>query len=399
MSTTVRYMQEFYFPRQKAGIETFTANTAISVQSDFLPVETFWSDTRMAFGNPPRWDLLVPDEVLIAEQMPLGTLEPLSERARQAGIDLDSWLAAGIDRFRIDAELYAIPYVSMSNTLIYRKDILDRYDIAVPTTWDELRLAALAAQAALQRAGVEDVAGFTSRGLAGYGHNYWIVGSTILPSWGWDWQRVGGNPPLVDQPQVVAAVEFYSALLREAGPPHSEKLTFSDTHVLYSEGKAVFLLDAATELATMRREEPQSSGNLSGIAVVPVGPTGVPEPGLYSPAYCIPASSKVKTDAWSLLAHLISPEEMAADTFVGGYAEPPRQTIIESEQYAEEFGSAFQSVVLETRTNARINRPMIPYGFDLGEIVGRAVERVIAGEIGAAEAITIAQREVDGRSW
>jgi ABC-type glycerol-3-phosphate transport system substrate-binding protein len=399
MASTVRFMQEEYFPRQRAAIDEFVASTGVDVRSDFLPVDPFWHDARAGFGSPPTWDLLVPDEVIVAEQLAKGTLEPLGARAAAAVVDLDSWLPAGIDRFRQAGELLAIPYVAMSNVLIYRQDLLDRYGIAVPTTWDELRTAAQQAQAALRRDGAGDVAGFTSRGLAGYGHNFWIVGSTLLPSWGWEWNRGPGEPPLVDQPQVVDAVDFYAALLREAGPPNSETLTFTDTHALYSAGKAVFLIDAATELATMRREGPGSSGDRSGMTVVPAGPTGRPEPGLYSPAYCLPASSAVKDEAWELLAYLISPKEMAKDTFEGGYAEPPRQSIVESSEYAAAFGNDYQTVILETRKLARINRPLIPSGFDLGEIVGKAVERVIAGEQPAAEAIGGAQHELDQREW
>ncbi|CAN5836619.1 hypothetical protein BH20CHL4_BH20CHL4_08590 [soil metagenome] len=399
MASTVRFMQEEYFPRQKSAIDEFMTATGIQVKSDFLAVDPFWHDARAGFGDPPTWDLLVSDEAIVAEQMACGTLEPLGRQAEASGIDLDSWLPAGIDRFRNDGELYAIPYVAMSNVLIYRQDILDRYGITVPSTWDELRSAGLNAQAALRREGIDDVAGFTSRGLAGYGHNFWVVGSTVLPSWGWDWNRGPGEPPLVNQREAVDAVDFYAALLREAGPPNSETLTFTDTHALYSAGKAVFLLDATTELATMRREGPDSAGHSSGMTVVPTGPSGRPEPGLYSPSYCIPATAAAKEDAWSLLAHLISAKEMANDTFEGGYAEPPRQPIVESDEYGAAFGEGYQRVILETRALARINRPLIPNGFDLGEIVGAAVERVIAGLQTASDALREAQREIDRRSW
>ncbi|CAN5887428.1 hypothetical protein BH24CHL4_BH24CHL4_08310 [soil metagenome] len=398
MASTVRFMQEEYFPRQKSAIDEFMTATGIQVKSDFLAVDPFWHDARAGFGDPPTWDLLVPDEAIVAEQMACGTLEPLGRQAEASGIDLDSWLPAGIDRFRNDGELYAIPYVAMSNVLIYRQDILDRYGITVPSTWDELRSAALNAQAALRREGIDDVAGFTSRGLAGYGHNFWVVGSTVLPSWGWDWNRGPGEPPLVNQREAVDAVDFYAALLREAGPPNSETLTFTDTHALYSAGKAVFLIDAATELATMRREGPDSAGHSSGMTVVPTGPSGRPEPGLYSPSYCIPATAAAKEDAWSLLAHLISAKEMANDTFEGGYAEPPRQPIVESDEYGAAFGEGYQRVILETRALARINRPLIPNGFDLGEIVGAAAERVIAGLKTASDALRDAQREIDRRN-
>jgi ABC-type glycerol-3-phosphate transport system substrate-binding protein len=399
MTTTLRFMQEEYFPRQRESLTAFSRQTGIAVESDFLPVDPFWRDARSGLGAPPRWDLLVPDEVIVAEHMAAGRLAPLGERAAAAGIDLDNWLPAGIDSFRRDGQLYAIPYVAMSNVLIYRRDLLDRYDLSVPRTWEELREAALTAQWRLRAEGIGDVYGFTSRGLAGYGHNFWIIGATLLPSWGWAWDRGSGQPPLLDQPQVVDAVALYASLLREAGPPGSETLTFTDTHALYAQGKAVFLIDAATELATMRREGPASAGMQSGMTLVPTGPTGRPEPGLYSPAYCIPATSSMQDEAFALLALLVSPEEMAKDTYDAGFAEPPRQSIVESSEYAHTFGSDYQTVILETRQLARINRPLIPNGFDLGEIAGKAVESVIAGETTAAGAIRNAQQEIDRRRW
>ena len=186
----------------------------------------------------------------------------------------------------------------------------------------------LAAQTALRADGVADVVGFTSRGLAGYGHNFWIIGSTLFPSWGWRWDRGPGTPPLVDEPATVDALAFYAALLREAGPPDAATMTFTDTHARYAAGQAVFLLDAATELATMRRADPdRESGRLSGLTVVPTGPTGRPEPGLYSPGVLHPRSSRQIEAAWQLLSFLASPAEMLKDAVEAGYAEPARRSV------------------------------------------------------------------------
>ncbi len=395
----VRYMQEEYFPRQQASLPAFTERTGIAVKIDLLPVDPFWQESRSGFADPPKWDLLVPDEVIVAEQIHKGTLEPLGSRAHRDGFDLDDFFQAGIDRFCVNGVVYAIPYVAMSNVLIYRRDILDRYDLPVPRTWEELRHVALAAQLALRQDGIEDVAGFTSRGLAGYGHNFWILGSTVFPSWGWTWNRGSGQPPLVNQPETVAALDFYAALLRDAGPAGSATMTFTDTHRVFSEGKAVFLLDTATELTTMRQEGPDSAGHRSSIAVVPAGPTGRPEPGLYSPAFCIPATSAVKDEAWELLKFLASYDELLKDAVEVGYAEPARYSVFESPAYVATYDAEFRSVLQQTRAYSRINRPLIPFGFDLGDIVGAAAQAVIAGEKTAAEALRKAQQVLDRMRW
>ncbi|MCC6790389.1 MAG: extracellular solute-binding protein [Thermomicrobiales bacterium] len=396
---TVRLMQEEYFPRQAASLPAFTEETGIEVTIDLLPVDPFWHDARTAFGPSPTWDLLAPDEVIVAEQLRRGLLEPLGRLAHRDGLNLDDFPQAGIDRFRAADMVYAIPYVAMSNVLIYRADILERYEMTVPTTWDELRETALAARSALRADGVDDVVGFTSRGLAGYGHNFWIVGSTVLPSWGWAWNRGAGQPPLVHSRETVDALAFYAALLREAGPANAAAMTFTDTHRLFGEGKAVFLIDTATELATMRREGPESPGHRSKIAMAPIGPSGRPEPGLYSPAFCIPASSPVKAEAWALLRFLLSYDELLKDTIEGGYAEPARESVFQSAAYAEAYDAEFREIVGQTRRYARINRPLIPNGFELGDIVGAAAEAAIGGQQTADEALRLAQAMIDTMDW
>lgn len=398
---SVRFMQEEYFPRQADAFPGFTATTGIAVDADFLPVDRFWRDARRSFGDPPIWDLLVPDEVIVAEAMARDRLTPLDEWAERDALDLTDWLPAGIDRFRSKGALYAIPYVAMSNVLISRQDILDRYDLPVPMTWDELHAVAAAAQRALRADGVDDVVGFVSRGLAGYGHNFWIIGSTLFPSWGWSWDRGPAAPPLIDQPETRDALAAYVALLRECGPANASRMTFTDTHRHYADGKAVFLLDAATELATMRRAGPNGvgAGATSTISLVPSGPTRRPEPGLYSPAFCIPRSSPSQESAWRLLAQLASREELMKDAIDAGYAETVRQSILVSTAYAAAFDLTFREVVRMNRELGRINRPLIPNGFDLGEIVGAAAEAAIADEQTPSEALRAAQTQIDAMDW
>ena len=80
MAVTVRFMQEEYFPRQVSSLPAFTERTGIAVETDLLPVDPFWNDARTACGSEPRWDLLVPDEVIVAELIHKGLLEPLGRQ-------------------------------------------------------------------------------------------------------------------------------------------------------------------------------------------------------------------------------------------------------------------------------------------------------------------------------
>jgi ABC-type glycerol-3-phosphate transport system substrate-binding protein len=395
----VRFTQDERFAPRKEALDAFTEQTGIEVALDLLPADRLIRVARRAFGNRPDWDLIVPDEVIVAEQIHRGLLEPLGRRAHRASMDLDDFPQAAIDRFRASDVIYAIPSAAMSNVLIYRADILERYGYSVPATLDELRAAAMAVQMALRRDGVEDVVGFTSRGIGGYGENFWNLGSTIFPSWGWSWNRGSGQPPRVHEPATVAALGFYAALLQEAGPQDAARITGADARRQFAEGKAVFLLDTATELATMRQADPEGIGVVAEIALAPTGPSGRPEPGLASPAFCIPASSEVKEEAWQLLQFLLSPDELLKDAIELRRPETARQSVFDSEAYAVAYDEAFRATLAETRRYVRINQPLIPFGFDLGEIAGAAAEAVIAGEQTADEALRDAQELIDGMRW
>jgi ABC-type glycerol-3-phosphate transport system substrate-binding protein len=54
----------------------------------------------------------------------------------------DQFVSSTVEPLRINGKLYAIPYNSNARALIYRKDILAKYGLSVPKTWDEMIAAA-----------------------------------------------------------------------------------------------------------------------------------------------------------------------------------------------------------------------------------------------------------------
>jgi ABC-type glycerol-3-phosphate transport system substrate-binding protein len=204
--------------------------------------------------------------------------------------------------------------------------------------------------------------------------------------------------PLVHEPATVDALAFYASLLGEAGPKKPATRTCSDARKLYAEGNALFLIDTPRALTEMLNSEPDGTGSRSAIALIPAGPTGRPEPGLRSPAYCIPRASPAKEDGWELLRFLISPAEMLSAAEEAA-VESPRESILASDDYGARFGLEFQEVMQRTRAYARINRPLIPHGWDFGDIVGAAVEATIAGDQTADEALRVAQAMIDSMTW
>ena len=205
-------------------------------------------------------------------------------------------------------------------------------------------------------------------------------------------------PPLVHEPATIDALAYYADLLTDAGPPKPAKFSGEDARRHFSEGKSLFLIDTPDALVSMQTAEPEDIASCSAIALIPEGPAGRPEPGLSAPSFCIPRTSPVNEQAWELLRYLIAPDEMLA-AVLDGDVETPRESTLSSGEYALSYGSEFQEAMLRTRTFARINRPLIPRGWDFGDIVGAAAEAVIAGDQSADEALRVAQAMIDGMTW
>jgi ABC-type glycerol-3-phosphate transport system substrate-binding protein len=397
--SVVRVLCGEYGPPRSEALLEFAEQTGAETEVEFFGAESIRGHLHRVVAESPPWDLMELDEVIVADLIRRGLLEPLGRRAHGAGINLDDFPQAAIDRFRASDVVYAIPAAANPNVLIYRADLLEEHGFAVPETWDELKTTARTVQSVLESGGKDRFAGFAGCGLAGYEHNFSVIGSTFFPSWGWHWNRGATIPPLVHEAATVDALTAYAALLNEAGPRHPATLSREDARRLFADGNALCLIDAPDVLVAMQRAEPEGVSSQAAIAMVPMGPSGRPEPGLGSPSYCIPRSSLAKEEAWELLQFLISPAVMLSAAIEGGEVGVPRESVISSNEYMGAYGVEFCRVVQQSRAFARINKPLIPHGWDFGDIVGAAVEAAIAGHQTADEALRVAQAMIDGLTW
>jgi ABC-type glycerol-3-phosphate transport system substrate-binding protein len=85
-------------------------------------------------GTPDVIEGLLEDEAVYVTN---GLIEELDARF-DAWSDKDQFVPATVDPLRINGKLYGIPYNTNARALIYRKDILEQYNLQVPTTWTEM---------------------------------------------------------------------------------------------------------------------------------------------------------------------------------------------------------------------------------------------------------------------
>lgn len=340
------------------------------------------------------YDVFLTDEMYIAKEAQLGALEPLEPYIEKSGFDTSDFPPLGLQSLTFDGHLYGIPWRSGMNMLFYRKDITDKYNIPIPTTYDELMKAAIDVQDKLRADGIQDVYGFVGRGLRGEGLNIWIVGNSIIPAWGAKWFDESGKPT-VNSPEFVAAVDYYATLLQKAGPPNAPAMSWDDTVKLFDAGKAVFWIDSGILLAQIKDAGSEVAKN-SEATVIPTGPAGTHHTGLYSPSYVMSKMAKNKEAAWEFIKFATTYEQMSSDSIDGDNFEIARSSVVASKEFQARF--PYPSLIdtqLKSFEWAREERPMIVKWPQVGDIVGAAVQSVIAGEKTAQDALDEAQKEIE----
>ncbi|KKB85127.1 sugar ABC transporter substrate-binding protein [Devosia limi DSM 17137] len=230
-------------------IDTFeAANPGITVKFETFEAANYNTilSTALAGGTGP--DLMMVRAYGGMENVAsAGYLEPLTVEAIPALADFaPSALAA--ETMRSDQTLYAVPFASQTQLVIYNKGIFDANGITEPQTWDEL----IAASQKLKDAGIMPFA----NGTATAWQNETIVGdlvSSIMGKGFYD-DLIAGKADFTD-PRYVEAL----AKLKEISayfPDGFIGLDYPSAQQLFSSGMAAMFAGGSYELATFKTQNP-----------------------------------------------------------------------------------------------------------------------------------------------
>jgi multiple sugar transport system substrate-binding protein len=146
-------------------------------------------------------------------------------------------------------------------------------------------------------------------------------------------------------------------------------------------------------------DDPKKSATAGkwGVAEVPRGPGGR-FPSIYTHTLAINAASRHKRAAWLLLQFATSREAQRERALETG--EPTRTSLWHDPELARRMervgGGAWMKLSLASLAEARADyRPRFPRWREVGDLVGIAVQQVVAGEEGAPEALGAAQAEIE----
>lgn len=177
----------------------------------------------------------------------------------------DDFQESARDAVQLDGKVYGVPVATERHIMYYRKDLLDKAGIAVPTTIDELEAAAKALN--------DPANGFFGIAMRGARVPLVTQYSSFLYSYGGDFQDDAGNAAL-NTPAALAAYSTYGRLLHNYGPPGATNMGWVEASAIFAQGNAAFYLDADSQAYTFLDPEKSAVVDTVGYGRFPAGPAG-----------------------------------------------------------------------------------------------------------------------------
>jgi sorbitol/mannitol transport system substrate-binding protein len=252
---------------------------------------------------------------------------------------------------------YASPFYGESSFVMYRKDVLAKKGITMPTrpTWEQIASIA-------RKINSPQMAGICLRGKPGWG-DLGASFTTVLNTFGGTWWSSTPDgkvdKAMVDQPEFKKALDFYVNLIHDAGEKDAANASYNECLTQYQQGKVAMWYDATVAAGNLEADDSPVKGK-NGYVYAPIEKTNA-SGWLWTWALAIPQNSSDPETAWKYISWATGPDYIkAAGTRVpGGWAAIPpgtRFSTYEIPQY-ERAAKAFAQQTLDSMKAAPIDNP------------------------------------------
>jgi multiple sugar transport system substrate-binding protein len=285
-----------------------------------------------------------------------------------------------------NGQIMGVPLNIEGPVLYYRKDLFQKCGVALPKTLGEVESVAQKLKAC-----EPGVTPFVSRGLK---PALPFTFSVFLHNSGGQYIREGKSQLCSKEGQ--AALDLYSKLLKNYGPPGVVNYSFYQISSLFKEGRAAMAFESSNELRNVMEGGARTKD--TGIAVLPAGPGGS-HPTVIGWTMSVSANSKNKEAAWYFLQWATSravQEKLALE----GVA-PPRASVakapefkawIDQQPVRAEWVNAINE--LSKTGTSEVGYPIVANPASR-EFVGQAVDELLLGQKTVQQACADADKQLD----
>lgn len=263
------------------------------------------------------------------------------------------------------AQLFGVPFGAETSFMIYRKDLFDRYNVKVPTTYDEIVKAAK-----FFAEEVPGVYGLTMRAASGHHATHaWLLhaspyGATVFDE---NWE------PAFTSKESIQTIEFMQKML-EYGPPGMKGFTQDEEFAAFLQGDVAMYLDASVFAGPAKDPAQSRVYDKLGFALHPSAKTGLAETGGFGIG--IPANAPNPEAAFLLLQFLTLPETERKIVLAGGA--PFRMSTVQDASLYETYPE-FEVLAEQLKYANADWRPIIPEWGEINNLLGIAINQGLTG--------------------
>lgn len=289
-----------------------------------------------------------------------------------------------IDAMTVQGRLVAMPWYIDAGLLFYRKDLLEKYRLPVPTTWSELKSTAQTIRSGERAAGHADFYGYVFQGKAYEGLTCnaveWIAsygGDTIVDSEG---------HITVDNPRAVAAMGMAASWVGSISPRGVLNYEEEDARGVFQSGNAAFMRNwpYAWKLVTTDDSPVRSR---VGVALLPKGgPDARPAAALGGWHLAVSRYSAHVDLAADLVMYMTSAEVQKRRAIEGGF-NPTRPAlyrdpdVISANPFMAGLSNVFDNAVARPSVSTGMKYPAV------SRAIANAANDVLSGRSPADQAM------------
>ncbi|MGO7593579.1 sugar ABC transporter substrate-binding protein [Rhizobium leguminosarum] len=367
----------------------FKEDTGAELKVEVMDYGTLLTKTTADFvGDTKGYDLVTMDIVWAGAYAENGYSVDLTDWVKRdaAELDLDDIYPVILESLgQYNGHYVAFPFAAYANVLAYRKDLFEAAGLAVPKTVEEL---------------VSDAKKLTDPSKKQYG---FVANGQKGPAVAQDWMQynnqMGGSIlgkdglPALNSPENVESLAVYKQLFVETAPPGAIEYDWGGREESFRQGAAAMM--QTWSVGAPGYSDPASSNVVGkvGIAVAPVANGVSPQYGVGGWGMAINADidAKQKEAAWTFIKWLTS-KKIHKEFNLEGAGSFMRKSQMTDPDLTAKFD--FLPVVAKTYENGNGDyRPRIPEYPEIQDILGAAVNSVLAGAAEPKAALDEAQAE------
>ena len=202
----------------------------------------------------------------------------------------------------VNGKIYALPALADSLFLYYRKDLLQKYGLPVPTTWPEL---AATAKKIMQAENNPQLQGLSFQGKAVEG----AVCTFLLPYWSQGGEIISDGKMAFDRRKAEAGLNMWQGMVRDGiAKANVSEVSTDDTRKEFQAGRVIFAVSWGYAWNHFESGVDTKVANKVAVVKLPAMPGGKSVSCMGGWNWAVSAFSKNKLAAVKLVRWLSSPE-------------------------------------------------------------------------------------------